>query len=307
MSEEMKTPTANGKLSTIFLVVLGLHVAVIVAFIAYNLLKGNTEAAPEVAETEQVEEIMPTIEKAELPQHEPALETDQNPVAESGAPVEAGKAAETEMFMPSSSDPIYSTANNTTIKPRNLEPVMEAVKPVAEVVSQQVKPMVNSTLVSYSVKKGDSLARIARNHGVSVQELRDANGISGDMIKIGQTLNIPSSGMAPAAASVVSKAVVNQAVSAVTTASTAVVAPKTSLSDYTVMSGDTLWKIAKTFNTQPSQIAKINNITDPSKLKIGSTIKVPTSSSQEASAPKAQPVRTDLQNTDVAMVPQSQR
>ncbi|MBQ9475213.1 MAG: transglycosylase SLT domain-containing protein [Bacteroidales bacterium] len=45
---------------------------------------------------------------------------------------------------------------------------------------------------SYVVKSGDSLEKIARKNGVSVQALQKANGIKGSHIKPGQKLKIPS-------------------------------------------------------------------------------------------------------------------
>jgi murein DD-endopeptidase MepM/ murein hydrolase activator NlpD len=46
----------------------------------------------------------------------------------------------------------------------------------------------------YSVKGGDTLTRIARNHGVSVDALKAANDLTGSNIRIGQTLSIPGPG-----------------------------------------------------------------------------------------------------------------
>jgi murein DD-endopeptidase MepM/ murein hydrolase activator NlpD len=46
---------------------------------------------------------------------------------------------------------------------------------------------------TYTVRSGDSLARIARNTGVSVDELKQANNMkAGEGIRIGQTLHIPN-------------------------------------------------------------------------------------------------------------------
>ncbi|MDG1480161.1 MAG: LysM peptidoglycan-binding domain-containing protein [Myxococcota bacterium] len=48
--------------------------------------------------------------------------------------------------------------------------------------------------VTYTVVKGDSLSKIAREYGVTVAALRQANGISGDLIDIDQVLTIPGEG-----------------------------------------------------------------------------------------------------------------
>lgn len=45
--------------------------------------------------------------------------------------------------------------------------------------------------LEYRVRKGDSLWRIAREHGVSIDELRIMNGISGNRIMAGQVLDVP--------------------------------------------------------------------------------------------------------------------
>lgn len=50
----------------------------------------------------------------------------------------------------------------------------------------------------YRVRKGDSLWSIARDHDVTVAELRDANNLTGSTIKAGQVLTIPGSGRASA-------------------------------------------------------------------------------------------------------------
>ncbi|WP_417413437.1 peptidoglycan DD-metalloendopeptidase family protein [Hoeflea sp.] len=46
----------------------------------------------------------------------------------------------------------------------------------------------------YVVKGGDSLSKIARGHGVSVDALKSANNLTGSNIRIGQSLTIPGSG-----------------------------------------------------------------------------------------------------------------
>ena len=41
------------------------------------------------------------------------------------------------------------------------------------------------------VKSGDTLTSIARRNGTSISALRTANGLDGDLIRIGQKLNLP--------------------------------------------------------------------------------------------------------------------
>jgi LysM repeat protein len=48
-----------------------------------------------------------------------------------------------------------------------------------------------STGQGYKVRRGDSLWTIAKKHGVSVAELKEANGLRGSTIRVGQKLTIP--------------------------------------------------------------------------------------------------------------------
>jgi murein DD-endopeptidase MepM/ murein hydrolase activator NlpD len=54
---------------------------------------------------------------------------------------------------------------------------------------------------TYTVQSGDTLTRIALKTGVSVDALKQANGISGSAIRIGQTLKLPAKQQQPAIAS----------------------------------------------------------------------------------------------------------
>jgi membrane-bound lytic murein transglycosylase D len=46
--------------------------------------------------------------------------------------------------------------------------------------------------VTHKVKSGENLYKISKKYGITVQELKNANGIKSDDIKIGQSLTIPS-------------------------------------------------------------------------------------------------------------------
>jgi membrane-bound lytic murein transglycosylase D len=49
----------------------------------------------------------------------------------------------------------------------------------------------SSATRDYRVRRGDNLTVIARRHGVTINEIRRANGIRGDRIRAGATLRIP--------------------------------------------------------------------------------------------------------------------
>ncbi|WVE37341.1 LysM peptidoglycan-binding domain-containing protein, partial [Priestia megaterium] len=49
-----------------------------------------------------------------------------------------------------------------------------------------------STSGTYEVQKGDTLWKIAQNHNVSVDELKDANNLTSTLIYPNQTLNLSS-------------------------------------------------------------------------------------------------------------------
>ena len=50
----------------------------------------------------------------------------------------------------------------------------------------------NATVLTYQVRKGDSLWAIARRHGTDVSRLRAANGLTGSQIYAGQVLTVPT-------------------------------------------------------------------------------------------------------------------
>ena len=85
----------------------------------------------------------------------------------------------------------------------------------------------NST--TYTVKRGDTLSKIAKEHGTTVKNIKDANGLTSDTIHVGQTLKL--SGSASAAQT------------------------------YTVKPGDTLYSIAVKHGTTVQAIKKANGLT----------------------------------------------
>lgn len=113
------------------------------------------------------------------------------------------------------------------------------------------------------VRKGDTLAAIARKYGTTTTQLTDANKLGKPpVLKIGQTLIVPMSGVTPSPAV--------QTAKAATSSKTPTKSPatRTALTSYTVRAGDTLAKIAAHFNTTVDKLKSWNHLTT-TKLAVG--------------------------------------
>ena len=138
----------------------------------------------------------------------------------------------------------------------------------------------------YVVKKGDSLSKIAVMHRVKVSQIKELNGLSSDMVRIGQKLKIPEG----------KKAAV---VSVATSGGTQALAGE---AIHTVSKGETLGAIAKKYGTSVSKIVSRNAIKDPRKIRVGQKIIVPSSSSSAAKKPAE--VQTQQVKNQVATSPE---
>lgn len=108
-----------------------------------------------------------------------------------------------------------------------------------------VSNKVRDSVVEYKVQSGDTVATIANKFGISLETIRWANNLSGDKIKIGQTLKIlPVTGVA-----------------------------------HTVIKGDTVYSIAKKYDSEAQAIIDFpfNTFTNDEtfELAIGQTVIVP--------------------------------
>lgn len=140
---------------------------------------------------------------------------------------------------------IYNVAINDIQKWNNLSSSTIYVNQKLSVLAPHSHSTETSTSVStsgstYVVKTGDTLWGISKSYGMSISGLKSLNGLKSDVIYPGQKLNV--SGAAAA------------------TATTATSAPASSLSTYTVRSGDNLSTIAARHNLSLSQLMSINNL-----------------------------------------------
>ena len=116
--------------------------------------------------------------------------------------------------------------------------------------------------VNYTVKKGDTLYSISKNFGVPVETLIADNALSSNTLRIGQNLKIRT---------VVTEIEECFGESYIPQSSTSAIS-------YTVQKGDSLYQIAKKYNTTVDEIKKLNQLTS-NTLAIGQVLKIPSSSS----------------------------
>lgn len=106
-----------------------------------------------------------------------------------------------------------------------------------------------------TVEKGDVLEKIARTHGVSVDEIMKLNSLSNTRLQIGQELKLPA------------KKVATQQTKK---------APVDSDKYYVVKNGDNPWTIAQENNMQVEELLRLNNMDEAKakRLRPGDRLKI---------------------------------
>ncbi len=123
----------------------------------------------------------------------------------------------------------------------------------------------SSTQLTYVVRKGDYLGKIAARNGVSVSQIKQWNNLRSNNLRIGQRLVIYKGG-APKTTAVAS--------TAKTSSSASASSGQSGYTTYTVRKGDTLYKIASRYpGVSSNDIMKYNGIS--SSIKVGQKIKIP--------------------------------
>ena len=132
-------------------------------------------------------------------------------------------------------DSLYSIANkyNTTVdelkRINNLTSNILSIGQVLKLPSDKVSDIEKEeNTISYTVQKGDSLYSIARKYSTTIDKIKDLNNLTTNLLSIGQVLLIPTN---------------------------------TNLeTTYTVQKGDSLYSIAKKYDTTVDRLKQLNNL-----------------------------------------------
>ena len=267
--EDYEDEEPNMKFSHALLVVLILHVIAVGGVFAFNSIKAKQTNEKATAKTSEVAEA--------------------NAVAATNEPAPA---AVTKPSAPEK--PVVTSTASTTTKSA----------PAATTAA---------TGKVHTVVAGDTLSKIASKYSVSVEALEKANGLTTySMIRVGQELQIPDKSGSPAPVAAVKEKVnitpvkstattsgsgaissvpkptpVDTAMQAATTKAPAPAAVEKPASAqaagaagdvsgevYVVAKGDNPYSIAKRFGISYTELLKVNNIQDPTKIQIGQKLKI---------------------------------
>ena len=162
---------------------------------------------------------------------------------------------EENVYIVQKGDTLYSVAmaNNTTV-----DELKKANNLTSNILSTGQLLKIPSALLpesTYIVKKGDSLYSIANKYNTTVDELKRINNLTSNILSIGQILKLPSDKASD-------------------------VENEENTISYTVQKGDSLYSIARKYDTTIDRIKDLNNLTT-NLLSIGQVLLIPTDTNLE--------------------------
>ena len=167
--------------------------------------------------------------------------------------VEEPETPNENIYIVQSGDTLYSIANKYGMTVDELKALNNLTSNTLSIGQKLVVSEGNAaTLDTYTVKAGDTLYSIANKYGLTVNELKQLNQLTSDVLSIGQVLNVSNS-------------------STPTT-------PTNPSNTYTVKSGDSLYSIARKYGITVDALKNANGKTS-NLLSIGEVLVIPTTTS----------------------------
>jgi peptidoglycan endopeptidase LytF len=147
----------------------------------------------------------------------------------------------------------------------------------------------DQTMIEHTVQPKEFLGKIAEKYGTTVEEVRKANNLSGNNLRIGQKLKIP------ATKNIDENKVVVAAEEKPTQDNKSTDAAGT----HTVLRNETIFTIAKQYSITAYQIRKLNDLPD-NAITIGQVLKVPGGIIADVQVPKEKQAEAKVKETPAA-------
>ena len=147
----------------------------------------------------------------------------------------------TDTYIVQKGDSLYSISKKYNTTPtilkqlNNLTTDLLSIGQILLIPSGEIIETDTTNKRTYTVKSGDTLYSIARENNTTVDELRQINNLTTNLLSVGQTLLIPTT---------------------------------TTTTTYIVQKGDTLYAIANKFNITVNKLKELNNL-NSNNLSIG--------------------------------------
>ena len=129
----------------------------------------------------------------------------------------------------------------------------------------------------YVVKPGDCLSVIAKSLGVTMAGLREANGFSGDMVRVGQKLRIPAKGGVNTGGDVMRRPESVGLAPSQLSEGGSVETDLVSMTVHEVEDGETIQEVAIRWGISVSSLKEFNELGDDEELVPGQVLKIPRS------------------------------
>ena len=168
-----------------------------------------------------------------------------------GIPYTAPNEVATNTYKVSKGDTLYSIAQkfNTTVDTlKRLNNLTNNTLTIGQVLQVPTSISMEEGTQLYTVKRGDTLYTIANNFNTTVDNIKSLNNLTSNTLSIGQILIVPTG---------------------TTTSNT-----------YRVRPGDSLYSIAKQFNTTVDELKRANNLTN-NFISVNQELKIPSKIGEE--------------------------